>query len=44
MVGAQRYKMQGRGFSMGYFGIFIDLTRIKNEYVGYHLAVKVAGT
>jgi len=30
LVEAQRYKLQGRGFSMGYLGIFIDLTRIKN--------------
>jgi hypothetical protein len=42
LVEALRYKLQGRGFSMGYLGIFTELTRIKNEYQGYHLALKTA--
>jgi len=43
-VEALRYKLQGRGFSMWYLGIFTDLTRIKNEYQESHLAVKEIGT
>ena len=44
LVEALRYILDGRGFCMGYLGIFIDWNLYRNEYIGYLLGVKVAGT